>query len=244
MNYISLGYFCSVSMQLEKLGLRDASYPFDWNISDFKGVIEAIDNNFQDFIEYKFLAQNSLIRNYYKNTKYEIQFFHDFTKYKSLEKQLPAVEKKYARRIKRFYETIKEPTVFLRYISDESLVEGKSKELIWIENNYDYIMNVIKRYNRENSIIFIANEGVRSEIIEIHNVTPDAGDHVARYPLEVNESLQRIFSNIEKENREKNIQRYEQKLKKEQRLYNRIYRKVCSFMEEKLLREYVHKKLY
>lgn len=38
MNYISLGYFCSIAMDLEKLGLRNESLPFDWVISDFEGV--------------------------------------------------------------------------------------------------------------------------------------------------------------------------------------------------------------
>lgn len=34
---ISLGFFCSVALELERKGLRDASYPFDWLISDFQG---------------------------------------------------------------------------------------------------------------------------------------------------------------------------------------------------------------
>ena len=46
MNYISLGYFCSVASELERYGLRGESYPFDWVISDFGGVVEAIQNNF------------------------------------------------------------------------------------------------------------------------------------------------------------------------------------------------------
>jgi len=42
MHYISLGYFCSIAMDLEKLGLRTESSPFDWLISDFEGVIRAL----------------------------------------------------------------------------------------------------------------------------------------------------------------------------------------------------------
>ena len=37
-------------MQLEKFGLRKASYPFDWIISDFEGVVRAIDSGFENFI--------------------------------------------------------------------------------------------------------------------------------------------------------------------------------------------------
>ena len=42
-NYISLGYFCEVAKDLEKLGLRNQSSPFDWVISYFPNVINAID---------------------------------------------------------------------------------------------------------------------------------------------------------------------------------------------------------
>lgn len=30
---ISLGHFCGVAQELERLGLRDASYPFEWLIT-------------------------------------------------------------------------------------------------------------------------------------------------------------------------------------------------------------------
>ncbi len=42
-NYISLGYFCEVAKDLERLGLRNQSSPFDWVISYFPKVIYAID---------------------------------------------------------------------------------------------------------------------------------------------------------------------------------------------------------
>ncbi len=34
---ISLGFFCSPALELKKLGFRDASYPFDWVISEWGG---------------------------------------------------------------------------------------------------------------------------------------------------------------------------------------------------------------
>ena len=36
-HFISLGYFCSVAMELERFGLRSESGPFDWVISDMRG---------------------------------------------------------------------------------------------------------------------------------------------------------------------------------------------------------------
>lgn len=54
-NFISLGYFCDVAKDLEQLGLRDVSSPFDWCISDFRGVVAAIENNFHDFMNIELL---------------------------------------------------------------------------------------------------------------------------------------------------------------------------------------------
>lgn len=57
-HYISLGYFCSVALELEKCGLRSQSSPFDWNITwSFKGVIEAINNRFEDALNEQMLFQ-------------------------------------------------------------------------------------------------------------------------------------------------------------------------------------------
>ena len=48
-HFISLGYFCSVALELERVGLRSASSPFDWLVSDFSGVIDLIENHFDSF---------------------------------------------------------------------------------------------------------------------------------------------------------------------------------------------------
>ena len=72
MNYISLGYFCSVASELEKLGLRTESSPFDWVISDLEGVISNIQNCFVDYLDYNFLSQEVYNHAIYTNTKYNI----------------------------------------------------------------------------------------------------------------------------------------------------------------------------
>ena len=133
-HYISLGYFCSVALELERFGLRDASYPFDWIISDIKSVFECIENNFESILDINLLSQSQNEHKNYKNIKYGFYFFHDFDKYIPLSSQLDVVKKKYNRRIERFYNAIKEPTLFIRYISDEKKTsDGKSEELAWIE---------------------------------------------------------------------------------------------------------------
>ena len=50
-NCISLGGNCSVACSLSKLGLRNASGPFDWYVSDFSSVLAQIENEFQDFMK-------------------------------------------------------------------------------------------------------------------------------------------------------------------------------------------------
>lgn len=124
-NYISLGYFCGVAQDLEALGLRDASYPFDWCISNYKGVIQAIDSRFSGFLDYENLSQSAETRNHYMDTVYNIFFFHDFSKYKSLNEQYSAVKQKYQRRIDRFLKKIEQPTCFIRYIANESTWGGQ-----------------------------------------------------------------------------------------------------------------------
>lgn len=249
MNYISLGYFCSIASDLEKLGLRNQSSPFDWCISDLEGVILAIKDGFVDFTNYKYLKQNAQNRNYYKNIKYNIQFFHDFDKYKTLRNQLPAVSQKYNRRIEKFYKTISQPTVFIRYINDEQRENGISNELTYIENNYNQIIDVLKSYNINNEIIFIANEGVefRGEMassIKIYNVKKDSQDVVSRNPLYSNEELYTILSNVDVKNKAENIERYQKKEKHKNRILYRIKIKVINKLKKIFLKEYIHPEQY
>ena len=43
---ISLGWFCSPAHEIRRIGLRDASYPFDWLIThNFSIIINLIKNN-------------------------------------------------------------------------------------------------------------------------------------------------------------------------------------------------------
>ena len=236
MKYISLGYFCSVATDLEKLGLRSESSPFDWLISDFEGVITLIENHFADFLAYEVLAQEPWNRAIYKNTRYNLSFYHDFNSLAPLADQLPQVAGKYARRIDRFYESIKEPTLFIRYISDEQLLEGKSQELIWIEENYDRILNLLRSFHPDNDILFIANTGVTSEKFPIFHVEKDKGDTVARNPLFKSAELYETFSTVPFPGREENLIRYQ----KQHHRFHRIKSKVTFLLRRYFRKEYIH----
>ena len=244
-NYISLGYFCEVAQDLEKLGLRNASSPFDWGISYFPNVIDAIDKEFDGFLDYDNLSQNALNRAHYHEDKYHFYFFHDFDKYKSLDKQYASVKEKYWKRIKRFLNSIKDPSLFVKYISIEELDEnGKSIELTWIENNRQHILDVLRRYNSENDIVYIGDETVNSDIIKIYHVPCDEGDRVSRLPIYNNNELFSILSGVHFPGKEENQHRYELKEKKKHSYITSLKNKTVHFLQRMFFKEYEYSKVY
>lgn len=242
MHYISLGYFCSIALELERLGLRTESSPFDWLISDCEGVFAAIENHFHNFLDYDSMSQSSRNRSHYKDLTYNMHFFHDFTPYLPLAKQIQDVKAKYQRRIDRFYKSITEPTLFIRYISDENKIGNISKELLWLEKNYDTVLKILKSFNSENDILFIANEGVTSSVFTIYNVAKDENDVVARKPIEKNSFLTHLFASIDTPEKQKNIDHYKKKVQKKKRNY--LKRKISSFFKKLFLKEYIHNQQY
>lgn len=228
---ISLGYFCSVALELERIGLRDAAYPFDWCISDFSGVIALIENEFSELFDFKWLEQYKPSMNIYRNSKYNIEFYHDFSAYKSLEEQLVSVKEKYRRRINRFYKDIKEPTLFVRYIDDKKDNNGEFQELKWIEENKDKIGGVLKSYCKYNEIIYVGNSCLSSEIINIFSVEKDKNDNVARRPLEKNKELELLLSTIDCTSRQKNVEIYKDKERQKKKISVKLNNKI----EEKII---------
>lgn len=245
-NYISLGYFCEVASDLEKMGLRSFSSPFDWGLSNFPRVIEALDRKFEGFMDYENLYQNKAERYHYRDSRYRFYSFHDFNEYESLEAQYDKVMEKYHRRIDRLLNAIESPTLFIRYISSEVLDEsGKSKELSWIEQSYSFIMNVLKHYNSENEIVFIGDETVISDEIKIYHVPCDKGDKVSRSPITNNDELYPLLLSVEFPDREANIRRYKSKpAKNDGTLYARIQRKIIYYYGLWTGKIYRHDKTY
>lgn len=207
-NYISLGYFCNVASDLEQLGFRNTSSPFDWEISVFEGVISAIDNRFNNFMNYESLIQSQKYPSHYYDPNYQIWFFHDFNRYEPLKKQYTKVKNKYDRRIARFLKNITEPTLFFRYIGNES---GSLDELKWVEQNQNYIENTIKKYNSDNKIIYIGDQFTCSDIVPIFNVSRDKGDVVSRHPIINNNELKALMDKESIQDQEYNITRFKKK---------------------------------
>lgn len=244
-NFISLGYFCEVAEDLEKMGLRNTSSPFDWCITDFSKNIELIENRFDDFMAYDNLAQSVEDRDHYEDTKYNDFFFHDFTKYKSLSDQYDMVKAKYDRRIKRFLKNIESATLFIRYISNEQKdSNGRSTELEWIENNGDYIDKVLKSYNPNNQIIFIGDLETRSNKIKVYNVMVDDGDTVSRSPIYNNSELYSIMKRYHIQNQDYNKARYILKQKEKNSLATKINSRFDDISNKIFKKIYYHPKSY
>jgi hypothetical protein len=127
---ISLGSDCSIAYNLQILGLREESFPFDWILS--KNVVNILKNNFEDFCNPKFLKmvsiqdtekfckidknfKNKIVEKEKKNkmirvihNKYKIQFLHDFT----LDFfDVSEFFDKYQRRIERFIKIMKNENI-------------------------------------------------------------------------------------------------------------------------------------
>lgn len=192
---ISLGYFCSTALEFRRINVRDASYPFDWVISyDFEAMLYLIENNFAEFLSSELLYQLKEVPNCYRNRRYKIDFYHDFDEFKSLRRQLKKVQEKYNRRIKRFYDTIKSPTLLIRYVSS-------AKELLYIQENYEKIQTIFRKFNSKNEVHFVVNSDLYNEENLDFNfwyVEKDENENVARVFLEKNEKLKEyILNNVE-----------------------------------------------
>ncbi|MEG0392404.1 MAG: DUF1796 family putative cysteine peptidase [Anaerovoracaceae bacterium] len=219
---ISLGYFCSPALEIKREGLRIASFPFDWLIiPDFQTLLFLIESKFEDFMTPKYFYQFKSNPSYYKNIKYNIDFYHDFNPFIPFAKQIDEVSQKYTRRINRFYEEIQEPTLFIRYVSSYGEIE-------YIEKNYDYVMNVLKTFNSSNDIIFVANSEdlkdnlVKSSILKVWTVNKDKNDTVSREFLKVNEDLEKyILEHVSFENNNKY-----KSIETKKSFINRVYKKV------------------
>jgi len=147
--YISLGATCSVRYNLQKLNKINCTLPFDWiRCPNFNKIIELIENEFEDFcdnLEFKKISnthptltndndeiEKTEIKHsaVYSNSKYDITFFHDFAeKFESTTDPIYLeFKEKYNRRIKRFYELIKNNEII--FIRDEPKLNHMTPEMI------------------------------------------------------------------------------------------------------------------
>lgn len=131
---------------MERYGLRSYAGPFDWNTSEFDGVLKMIESDFSNFM----LSENLLVDNddakIFHDVKYRIGYLHDINQ--DFDSEYLSIYQKYMRRIKRFKNDIRQPTCFIRAVYSE-------EERLFIEKNRNYIYKIIKKSNSKNEIIFL-----------------------------------------------------------------------------------------
>lgn len=146
--FISLGYFCGVASSMGKLGIRDSSYPFDWVVSQFYGILHFLDSDFEDFLCRDHLVEDG---NRFHDIKWKIDFIHDGSISKAEEYKKICV--KYERRIERFREVLQNGSVcFIRAVRDQM-------EIQWIIENVEYITKVMSKFPNS-KIIFLLHRGM------------------------------------------------------------------------------------
>jgi hypothetical protein len=116
MNFISIGGWCGTKVALKDLGLfNEPSLPFDSVRTSIEGIIDCIDNNFQNFFpneikkDYRFPNWIGFVGEY-------VGFYHEF--HNLLDKN---VIESFKRKIVRFDEKIKKNNcIFVRTIAREN----------------------------------------------------------------------------------------------------------------------------
>ncbi len=214
--FISLGWYCGTAAAMSKLGIRSFSGPFDWYQSDFSGVLNCLDNDFDDFLEKKNLVQLD-IEGQFKDLKHGFLYIHELKS--KLENDYEEIYCKYMRRICLFREQIKERTCFIRCIRDR-------QELEYIKKNSEYIDSIIKKFNVDNGIIYVIsnkisnNEILAPEFFKVESVYSGDNRNELRNLFDSNENLKEFcISNFCENKRMKNLffdlQKENQKLEKE-----------------------------
>ena len=118
---ISLGFYCGVASSISKHGFRSFSGPFDWENSEYEGVLHFIDDDFSDFLSPENLETDNLNNKIFFDKKYNIRFPHDI--HTSLAEDLPSIQTKYKRRIERFINEEHSGACFIRAINDPAEID-------------------------------------------------------------------------------------------------------------------------
>lgn len=119
---ISLGSHCQASMMIRGLDMRNFATPLEWLLSlNHRGVIDLINNDFSEMLNEELLLQ--YYEGYVINTKYDLDFRHDWSSGHDLLTDLPKIREKYRRRVERFLflPQIAHRVVFLRVAFDDKL---------------------------------------------------------------------------------------------------------------------------
>lgn len=208
---ISLGHACAVAHELERHGYREHSGPFDWCGSrSLKLRMRLLEEDFNPLfvgIQKDHLYQRE-IPNIYLFKDYQIYFVHDFNEYEALDEQIDKVKEKYRRRVKQFYEDIKEPCLFIYYLYDQDDAD-------WIDANHQYVLDFFRKYNEESDIAYITPTGLNFHHKSFFVENDEGADHAYDF-TQKSEELNEFINTIPypEEKKIKNLQFFNAKPRK------------------------------
>ena len=151
-NVVSLGFSCYVAKDLERMGYRQSSYPFDWVISSFPDVVRLIENGFEENLKLENMEQDAVHGNCYHDRGTGLDYYHDFfPDAGTIQQQHDDVLSKYTRRILRFFRTGKSPTLYVRLIRNQD-------DFRWTATHAQEIEQVIQKLNPASEVVYIVLE--------------------------------------------------------------------------------------
>ena len=197
--YISLGSNCALTYQLNKLGLRTNSYPFDWYKISLWQLVCVLTNIFNDFSESVKFKKFSLVHNLFDipsnkildldsaifTNKYNIQFAHEFT----VNYELENFKQKFKQRIERFCSVLtnSKTNIFVR-IETSSIKSNWEKQIGKIklgksnwEKQINILVGLLSGYSKNFKLILIVCEcsdkefvfGPNIHVIKFDTFSPD-----------------------------------------------------------------------
>lgn len=174
--FVSLGSWCGVACGLQALGLRTASYPFDWLRSPVEGLIDLIETEFTHFNQYMTITRNHQYEVF--STPWGGSFWHHDVRDRSVQDTMQ-------RRCGRFlgYGEVPmlKPRVFIRAVNSlrelsrcESLLESlqdrfpDTRVMLLLIVDYQQVKGPMYLSTSENLIVFRIHEAVWGETGDIY----------------------------------------------------------------------------
>lgn len=241
-NYISLGYYCGPAASMEFHGFRRASGPFDWYVSDYKGVIRSIDEKFEHFLEFENLQHVEGAPHFFNDVKYGFHFNHEIGIGEKPDRRYFSIKEKYQRRYWRFLQMLGEGCILLRAVKDQEEIE-------YINENSQSISRLFCEYNQQNMVVYL----IPNNLIEGHDVKFPyykvdrcvLNMYESMHLLEQNGALLQFMSaNISANDRIDNIQFYNKKrLRITEDRYNTAIKLLNASINGKKIENSLHEKI-
>lgn len=139
--FISLGLTCTVAFQLNNLGIRTKSYPFDWTKLSINKINKVLNNHFDNYSNIKIKKYSNNHNSYLLTNNYNITFAHEL--YEDNDNNINILKNKLINRIKRFNNLKNKNVIFVLLKLDYKI------------NNLLELINNLKKYIQNFKIIYI-----------------------------------------------------------------------------------------